>query len=175
MEVDEAREQVRQLSREWLELSQLAQTALRRASGLQKIISGYVEMFPELEDEDDRTVRFVTARASEAEAAPQTGNAPKGAEAVRLILQDHPNVEFYVSELVEMLRERGWLPESDNPANAVRTALERLHGSSENDISKQRYTNGKVKYMYDRDRDRDRDPDPPPVSYGAGHEDEEPF
>lgn len=178
MEVEEARKQVHRFSREWLELRQVATLAMRQASGLQTIISGYLEMFPELADTDDREVCMVTAAirartigGGPADPIEDDDNAPKGAEAVRVILQANPNAPFYVSELVEKLRQRGWLPDSDNPANAVRTALERMISSSESDVYKERM-GGKVVYIYDPDRD----PTPPPaLTYGSGHEDEEPF
>lgn len=73
--------------------------------------------------------------------------APRGAEAVPIILQGSPNQWFYVSELVEALKVRGWLPDSDNPANAVRTALERVMSTPSSDVFKTR-RNNKVLYSY---------------------------
>ena len=127
--------------------------------GLTKIINGYVEMFPELARLVDR----------DALSAPlDHDETPRGAEAVRIILQDQPNVPWLVSELVNALDSRGWLPESTNPANAVRTALERLVAAPESDVVKGTRS-GKVIYSYEPDRITD----PPP--YYRGNDDEEPF
>lgn len=76
-------------------------------------------------------------------------------------------MEYRVSEAVAELRKREWLPESDNPANAVRAALERLVANVEEDVFKGNEY-GYVTYTYDPDRIR---PDAGP-GYGF---DEEPF
>jgi len=91
---------------------------------------------------------------------------PKGAEAVRLILQESPNEWFFVSELVQALKARNWLPDSDNPANAVRTTLERLFNTPDSDVKKSRDINDKVIYSY---RPDDAPAEPP------SYNDEEPF
>lgn len=131
----------------------------RKISAIEKIVAGLLEMFPDLAGEFD----FEPGSSSEA------GGVPKGAEAVRIILQEHPNDWFYVSELVDKLRLRGWLPESDNPANAVRAALERLLTADDSDVQKRRDHSDKVVYSYRPDDA----PDPgPPAGYSY---DEEPF
>ena len=160
MDVDNVRATVEQLVEEWSRQRLLAEDADRKAKALSKIIRGYVEMYPELEAASQITTE-----------ATAVDYPPRGAEAVRLILQDSPNVWFYVSELVGLLRERGWLPESENPANAVRTALERLVANSDDtDVVKGRI-DGKVTYTYMPDRDREP-PEPPSAGYSY---DEEPF
>jgi len=160
MDEREAGEQVRRLTEEWVQQQQLAESSTRQATALSKIIKGYIEMYPELDDlVEDYVLDFSFDR----------DNAPRGAEAVRLILQDAPNEWLYVSELVERLKARDWLPESDNPANAVRTALERLvANSAETDIVKHHHS-GKVVYGYMPDRAAS-----PPPSAGGGY-DEEPL
>jgi len=53
--------------------------------------------------------------------------APRGAEAVLRVLQVNENRMYSVAQMVSELESRGWLPDSENdPANAVRTALERV-------------------------------------------------
>jgi hypothetical protein len=117
----------------------IAADVQRRISGLGTIIRGYVEMFPELAE--------LVGGVGE---SPTSEEAPRGAKAVRLVLQETPNEWWLVSALVRELENRGWLPESENPANAVRAALERLIANSdETDIYKhKRSYDGKVEYGY---------------------------
>jgi hypothetical protein len=157
MEVHEAKKIIQQLVVELEVLRSAAATATRKAVAVSKIIGGYIEMFPELGPLLDQETLFDPERTTDEDA-------PKGAEAVRLILQDAPDQWFYVSNLVAALREREWLPHSDNPANAVRTALERLINTPDSDVKKGRDSNNKVIYSY-------RPDDAPPRSYP----DEEPF
>lgn len=160
MEVSEAEFLVRKHAAELAEREHTAQEAAREALALRKIIAGYIDMFSELQNVIDADVATFLPAADD--------TSPKGAEAVRLILHKSPNEVFYVSDLVTELRGRGWLPESDNPANAVRTALERLVSTPEADVEKIRYTSGKVGYQYAPDRDREPYEGPPAY-------DEEPF
>lgn len=157
MKVEDARLVVQQLAAELVGLRATAATATRHAAAVSKIISGYVEMFPELGPLVDEEALSDSERTTDEDA-------PKGAEAVRVILQEQPDQWFYVSGLVAALRERDWLPDSDNPANAIRTALERLLNTPDSDVKKGRDSKNRVIYSY-------RPDDPPPPSY----EDEEPF
>jgi hypothetical protein len=159
MEVEEAELLICRLVGELREQRLLAEKASRQAAALNKIIAGYLEMFPALGSlvDDDALLHLEYT----------DDDAPKGAEAVRIILQESPDQWFYVSRLVQELRERGWLPDSDNPANAVRTALERLINTSDSDVKKGRDSNNRVVYSY---RPDDAPPLPP-----AGYDDEEPF
>lgn len=88
--------------------------AQRRAAGIRKMIEAVVEMFPHCEDE----------LPEEFDGVEQP--RPRGAEAVRRCLLDDVGGYYSVADLVQTLDERGWLPRSTNPANAVRTAAERL-------------------------------------------------
>lgn len=161
MEFQEAKALVRQLAAEWAEQKHVASVAAQQATKLAGIIAAYVDMVPELA----LVVREVTGQVPAPGA--EDSNAPKGAEAVRIVLQENVKVQYYVSQMVEELRERGWLPESDNPANAVRAALDRLSTDSASDVSKQRYNDRTVTYVYDPDRDR--------ANPGPNYGDEEPF
>lgn len=91
-----------------------AAEAERKIAGIREIIRGVLIMYPELAEEvpDDP---YLTEQQM----------APKGADAIRLILREVGG-QFTVSMMVDDLRSRHWLPASDNPANPVRTALERL-------------------------------------------------
>lgn len=163
MEVGEADQTVRRLCAELATERARAEVAARNAAGLTKIIAGYVEMFPELQSVVDGDVNLFLLGDDD--------ERPRGAEAVRLILQERPNYWWWVTELVDEMRNRGWLPESENPANAVRTALERLIASSDSDVVKGRDSANKVIYSY-------RPDDPPPTGRPVPSEpayDEEPF
>lgn len=165
MEEAEAESLVRQHVAELVAREYTAERAAREAIALRKIIAGYVEMFPQLQSVVDGDVNLFIASGDPNET-------PKGAEAVRLILQDSPNAWFLVSELVDALRDRGWLPDSDNPANAVRAALERLIGTPDSDVKKGRSTADKVVYSY---RPDDAPPPPRPIFNNPPAYEEEPF
>src|SRR5438874_1588226 len=111
MEIAEARAEVSRLVEEWEQQHAFAESASRKAAGLQKIVFGYIEMFPELEE-------YVGALGEAlAELPPPLPQpvTPKGEEAVRRVLQEAPSMWYLVSELVEALRSRNWLPrDSDN-------------------------------------------------------------
>ncbi|HSH62353.1 MAG TPA: hypothetical protein VK988_22415 [Acidimicrobiales bacterium] len=159
MEVDEAKRDVQRFAAAFLEFRSTAATATRNAAAVSKIIRGYVEMFPELRTLVDEDILSLDQERRAGD------DAPKGAEAVRLILQQEPDRWFYVSELVDALDSHGWLPDSENPANAVRTALERLINTPDSDVKKDRNSANKVIYSY-------RPDDAPPLQ---GYDDEEPF
>lgn len=89
-------------------------TLSRRIVGIRKLIDGLIEMYPATEDllppdlDDDEQLR------------------PRGAEAVRRVLEDRPTHWHAVPTVVDRLDAWGWTPESSNPPNAVRSALQRL-------------------------------------------------
>ena len=132
--------QIVNLAAELAVAEELVERKQREIAGLRKVLAGYAEMFP------DNAVPILEQLLQEVPAAVDDGR-PKGAEAVRQILQDQPEVWFRVSEMIPMLRSKGWLPESENPANAVRTALERLVNSEESDVHKDRHGSAVV-YSY---------------------------
>ena len=143
----------------------VAESATRQATGLIQIVSGFIEMFPGLVDGLDEPVAIELSLRGHSRAMEVFGleeDTPTVGEAVRRLLQSHPGTTYFVSELVQYLRERGWLPESDNPASAVRAALERLVNIKANDVNKAT-VNGKVAYYYDPDVDGETI-----VTYGAG-------
>jgi hypothetical protein len=157
-ELDE--EQIKQhalgLARHAVRQEEIAAMAQRNAVAARAIVSGYVEMYPDLRPQVERIFGGELAALERLVAATEAEKVrPRGAEAVSLILQEKPGEQFAVSELVKGLRDRGWLPESENPANAVRTALERLVADSTADVRKHRYRTGRgtysVSYSYDPD------------------------
>lgn len=89
----------------------------RRAGGLRTLIDGLVALFPALEDHLPANVDGDGAER------------PRGAEAALVALRQlhHENQDWVtVQMVVHRLGALGWLPESEYPANAVRSALERL-------------------------------------------------
>ena len=103
-------------------------TAQRRVAAISKMIEAHVELYPALED-----------------LLPQDFDAeeprPRGAEAVFEVL---PREWRTVPGVLALLENRGWAPVSVNPANAVRTALERLVAAKR--IEKARSTQNEVIY-----------------------------
>jgi hypothetical protein len=140
----------------------LAQVEEQRARAKREsatlIIQGILRQFPELESEVSTADREWEIRISD---------APGGAEAVLQILQVDEGQPYTVREMVAALDRRGWLPQSENPANAVRTALERLRGQTKG-VNKGRDTAGVVVYYYE-------EPPPPQANSGGYGFDEEPF
>jgi hypothetical protein len=108
-----ATEFVRELLNQLVEARGAVEQFERRAAGVRRIISGLVEMFPALEDLLPEDID------------PDEGTRPRGMEAIRRVLDEKRGDWFAVGGVVHLLKGEGWLPESSNPANAVRTALER--------------------------------------------------
>lgn len=139
-----ARETVEQLLIQLDHTRRAVELQQRRAAGIRKLIDGLVEMVPALEDllpedlDDDEEPR------------------PRGAEAVRRILVDKAGVWCAVAGVVDMLDRKGWTPQSTNPANAVRTALERLVEAKT--IEKSRSTEGAVIYRHPKSGGYDEEP-----------------
>lgn len=55
-----------------------------------------------------------------------TADAPRGTDAVRLVLEGEPHRAWSLPELLEALGARGWLPTSRRPEEGVRISLKRL-------------------------------------------------
>jgi hypothetical protein len=159
VEIDEARPHVQRLFDELVEKHLMIDALTKDAAGLEAIVRGYFAAFPELCTEQ----MDIALNQRETPTAARPSGSPRGADAVRLILQDEPGVLWLVSALVLELKDRGWLPDSDNPANAVRAALERLTSADDSDVYKERRGHN-VYYVYDPDR-------APSLPYGE----EEPF
>jgi hypothetical protein len=146
MRFEDAKVQVEALVAEWVVAQETASRAGKSAAALSQIITGYVDMYPKLRETAE--VLYFDSDGGQHEAI-RSPDAPRGAEAVRVVLQETPNSWWYITELVTRLRSRGWLPESDNPANAVRTACERLLATEGSDVHKGRgMSTGRVIYSY---------------------------
>jgi hypothetical protein len=88
-----------------------------RVESMTSIVGGILKLFPDL--------------AVEAGIAPDPGPRPEGQEAVIRILKEFPGQQFTVLGMVDALAERDWLPMSQSPGNAVRTALARAEAAEE--------------------------------------------
>jgi hypothetical protein len=121
MEQTEAWEILRKLRGELAEANGIVAAAQRRVAALDKLVEGYLELFPGL----------ASTPPPEADQAGSNGDGEKrrGQDAVISIMEIIENKGRYwtVKAMVDALAERDWLPDSKgNPANAVRTALDRL-------------------------------------------------
>lgn len=112
MELEEARQLYAKAQTGLEEAMATVKRAMELRDGMAQIVSGLIRAFPELRQAEDG-IEIEVER-------------PRGAEAVRIILEENPESGLEASSVVARLRERGWLPESENPGNAVRAALERL-------------------------------------------------
>lgn len=118
MEQSEAQDILRKLRAELTEANATVAAAQRRVAALDKLVEGYVELFPGLASPE-----------STGQTHAETDERPKGQDAVLKVME---SIEFKgrywtVSAMVEELTRRDWLPESKgDPGNAVRTALDRL-------------------------------------------------
>lgn len=139
MEQSEARRAVEALRRELAEAQVVVTSAQRRVASLEKLVEGYLELFPGLTEPASR------------EAGVE--KAPRGQDAVLRIMESIGNKGRYwtVTAVVSALADHGWLPESrGNPANAVRTALDRLAERDER-VHKGRGSKGTVVWYWQGD------------------------
>ena len=119
MEQNQARDILRSLRSELAEANAVVAAAQRRVATLEKLVAGYVELFPDLADPEP----------GEVGEPPVEERHPRGQDAVLKVMQsiEHKNAYWTVPKMVAELDRRGWQPETKgNPANAVRTALDRL-------------------------------------------------
>lgn len=115
LNIEQASYQLTRLLEQLTEARLIIENGQRRAAGIVKMAEGLVELFPSLED--------LLPEDLNADEPPR----PRGAAAVlRTLISDAEGQWLTVGEVVGLLNRRDWLPQSSNPNNAVRTALERL-------------------------------------------------
>jgi hypothetical protein len=141
MDRAEAEDAVRALQAEFRSVEQTVQDGMARLRGISKVVEGYGEMYPGLLE----AVRGHASQAAHPSAQP--GERPRGQEAIRLVLSGFPGRMWTVADVVAELAQREWLPDSEVPAAAVRTALERLV-TSDRDITKVKDAHGTVRFTY---------------------------
>jgi hypothetical protein len=139
---NQAREILKSLRQEADEAQQAVVNAQVRVAALGKLIEGYCELFPGLA----KDVRRIAVE--QAEATDAVPDRPTGQEAVLRVLSDitYRGRYWSPSMMVDELEGRGWSPRSDNPVNAVRTALTRL-AESDARVLKGRGEHGIVYYF----------------------------
>jgi hypothetical protein len=93
------------------------------------IVQGILRRFPDLVGDESWWWEYVP---------PEPADRPRGSEAVLQVLKVHEEQCFWIPGLVEALQELELLPDSANPANAVRTAVERLVADPESGVKKGR-------------------------------------
>ena len=129
VDIEEAQELLRRAQHDRDDATTALETAQATIESSQLIIQGIVRRFPELKgDEKDW----------EPWEPPERVERPRGSEAVLQILQVAENKWHDISDLVAALDSHGLLPNSANPANAVRTAVERLVSAEGAHVEKSR-------------------------------------
>lgn len=116
--LQEAMQTIRALALDRDQARELARQSIQRAETLTKLIDGYVELFPELAFE---LVEYLRSEIIEVKEDP-----PRGQVAVFALLSAFPGRFMTVAEIQTAMEQQGWLPETDNPAAAIRAALQRL-------------------------------------------------
>jgi hypothetical protein len=160
MDEAEARELLQRTEREM----SAACEAMRRAQVIvessELIIRGVLRAHPELSQEFELNIY---------ETATEPETPLRGSAAVLSVLQVEEGRWFTIHELVEEMGQQGLLPNSANPANAVRTAVERLVKSPDTNVWKGPVHGGVMAYRY---HEPGSEPEPKASSYAY---DEEPF
>jgi hypothetical protein len=165
VEKQEAEELLRRAQRDGEEARAALATAEATIESSQLIIQGVLRRFPELQDEPwVNRPESVERPARGMDAVEQPARGMDAVEQVLLVDEDQ---WFTISKLVDKLAEIGSLPDSANPPNAVRTAVERLRAAEGSNIEKARSQSGAVIYRY-------HEPEPEPTG-GYQSYDEEPF
>jgi hypothetical protein len=155
MNLEEARDLLRRCQQDRQDAREAVAAAQATFESSRLIIQGIIKRFPELADDEQEWGQLWETETER----------PRGAEAVLSILQVDENKWSSVAGMVNELADRNWLPESENPSNAVRAALERLVAIPDNHVEKGKTETGTVVYRYH---------EPEPAKGGYGH-DEEPF
>jgi hypothetical protein len=151
MTPEEARDLLRKCQRDRKEAREMVTAGQATVESAQLIIQGILKRFPDLAVEEREWEELWEAQTER----------PRGAQAVLSVLQVDENQWYTVVKMVDVLAERGWLPpESENPANAVRTALERLVAAKDGNVEKSRTTSGTVIYRYHEPEEPSYDDEP---------------
>ena len=142
MELDEARDLLSRTDAERREAVEQIKTAQATVDSCRLIMQGILRRFPQLNSDslgaDDGDWVLEDSR-------------PTGAAAVYKVLLDNDKQGYSVARMVNELQNRNWLPNSANPANAVRTALERVRADPKWGVLKDVNPEGTVIYYFDSD------------------------
>jgi hypothetical protein len=138
MDLEEARDLLRRSQQEYQKADESIKSARAIAASVQLIIRGILTRYPELAETEGELGDLDLGEPSPL----------RGADAVLDVLRVHEGKAYSVTDMVQALRQKNSLPDSDNPAPAVRTALERLL-LGEKGVAKTRSPKGTVVYRYD--------------------------
>ena len=149
---------VRALRLERAELARDIHEKQSRLRALSMTLSGLYEIYPELapkrsnSENSDLVNQKVSAPGEQDRAV--SSDRPTGQEAVlRLLsLEQFRGRYWTVAAVVEGLTRLGWQPDSANPSNAVRVALNRL-AESNPQVTRGMGRNGHLVYFYQFDAD----------------------
>lgn len=158
MNLEEARSLLAQCQQDRIYAQMQVESARAQTESATLIIQGILRRYPELRDE---------ASTADWDWEIKVSDGPGGADAVLQVLQVNEGQTYTVREMVDALKNLDWLPQSDNPPNAVRTALERLRKQNKG-VSKHYDNFGVIVYVFQEP------PEPKDAGPGYGF-DEEPF
>jgi hypothetical protein len=152
MRQEDAKPQFEALLREYDEVAQRVRDDIKRRDVLNNLIRGYIQLFPEFRDlaNSERVVpgAGVEEVTISGRAVGTVDDRPRGQEAVRRVMVDSPGKWWTVGAMVKELEHRDWLPDTEAPAPAVRTSMERLAASPHYAITKDKGKSGAVTYRY---------------------------
>jgi hypothetical protein len=132
-------------------VSDQIKTLIERREALSKVIDGLRTLYPELanaQTDENRNRLHAAIEAGAANLARLPTSVPKGSAAASVILYENPENWYEVADITHELSNRGWLPASDNPDAAVRSALERLVAGEDIRFQRSRNDAGRVVYAY---------------------------
>jgi hypothetical protein len=149
MNEQSAREILVSLRGELEESRRVAAAAQKRTAAIEKLVEGYIELFPGLADE---TADIPRERKATVTLSP---SRPKGQEAVLRVMAEPMNRgKFWtVAKMTDELHRREWSPDSDNPASAVRTAMIRVEQANPRVIKGSGATGTIVYYLMQDEND----------------------
>lgn len=163
MDIEQGRSLLRGAQADRIEARKQLDVAQATIEASQLIIQGVLRRFPELAAEEKEW-----EAAWEEAANPER---PKGSDAVLQVLQVNENQWFTIRELVRQLEQLQWIPDSANPPNAVRAAVERLVKTPDSGVIKAEDGDGTVVYRFSEPVT----PQPAPRLPSDKYYDEEPF
>jgi hypothetical protein len=150
----DARTQVEAILDEFREVQSRVTADLKRRDVLWGLLRGYADLFPEFQPLVDSvfrrpaSVQGRTAQMALGAPAGSVDERPRGQEAVRRVLADSPGKWWTVGSVVKEMEHRDWLPDTEAPMPAIRTALERLASNPQHGVRKDKGKTGAVTFSY---------------------------
>ncbi|MDA4131499.1 MAG: hypothetical protein OK454_00025, partial [Thaumarchaeota archaeon] len=120
MNREEARTLLRQCQLDRSDAIEAAKVAAATVESTRLIIEGILKRYPDLSEEEQEW----------GEMPGENEEQPRGDKAILAVLQEYEDHLFPVGDMVVTLVSKGWINETPNSGNAVRSALERLRSST---------------------------------------------